>query len=89
MVTGCSPINKLTVPALSENKSDKLRFVVNAGKNANYDDRVQWPVTVNMFVPTNGSAKCEYAANGALSADVELGDIGDTVTVTAAPADGY
>ena len=50
--SGSTPVNRLTVPGLSAitvSKGDRLRFVVNAGKNANYDDRVQWPVTVNMF----------------------------------------
>ena len=57
--TECTPINKLIVPALEEiavKKGDRLRFVVNAGVNANYDDRVQWPVTVNMRAPNSSGA---------------------------------
>ena len=87
--------NRLSTAALPEmnvNKGDKLRFVVNSGTVSNtfhYNDWVEWPVTVNMFVPTNGSASCEYTENGELTTDVELADIGSAVTVTVAPADGY
>ena len=87
--------NRLSIaelPELNVRKGDKLRFVVNSGTVSNtfhYNDWVEWPVTVNMFVPTNGSASCEYAENGEITTDVELADIGDTVTVNVVPADGY
>ena len=87
-----SKSNQLAIDAIENiavNTGDKLRFVVNHGTNAHWSDYVQWPVTIDMFVPTNGSAKCDYVTNSTLSTDVELGDIGDTVTVTVTPVDGY
>ena len=75
--TGSSPINKLTVPALSEmavEKGDKLRFVVNAGKNANYDDRVQWPVAVNMFVkkPTTMTSEATTTTDASVTTTTQV-----------------
>ena len=58
-----TPNNKLTVPALDQiavKAGDKLRFVVNMGKNYNYDDRIQWPVAVNMYTEKEGEHLHSY-----------------------------
>ena len=74
-----TPHNKLTVPALEQiavKAGDKLRFVVNQGKNYNYDDRIQWPVAVNMFVKkaavttTTGAATTTIVDSGTTTTQV-------------------
>lgn len=45
-------MNKLAVEkisALSVEKGDRLRFVVNTGEGSNWNDNTQWPVTVKLY----------------------------------------